>query len=93
MAVRGTPWPTQRGRDLGLRVAAERLGISPAYLSRIEISKSIWHRVPFAKRSYLELVRDSGERIFGVHLAAIHSNVTEVVGRKRHVHAHLFANN
>ena len=53
-------------------------GHSLAYLSRREIAGARWHRVPFARRRYLELeVAGSGTRIFGVHLAAIHSNPTE----------------
>ena len=52
-------------------------GNSLAYLSRDPVASALWHKVPFARRRYLELVLGSGERVFGVHLSAIHSNVTE----------------
>lgn len=57
-------------------------GHSLAFMSQVALSHHAWHRVPFAKRRYLELaVATSGLRVFGVHLAAIHSNPTE---RRRH---------
>lgn len=53
-------------------------GHSLAFLSRKKISHHAWHQHRFAKRRYLELVlAESDTRIFGVHLSAIHSNVTE----------------
>jgi exodeoxyribonuclease-3 len=53
-------------------------GHSLAYLSRRPLSHHAWHVVRFARRRYLELVlAPSGPRIFGVHLSAVHSNVTE----------------
>lgn len=52
---------------------------SVAFLSRIDIAKYAWHRVRFARHRYLELVlAQSNTRVFGVHLAAIHSNLTEL---------------
>ena len=62
--------------DCGMPQWGARLGHSLAWMSRIEVSGSAWHKVWFAKRSYLELAA-GGLRVFGVHLAAIHSNVTE----------------
>lgn len=53
-------------------------GYSLAFMSRIEISHYAWHQVRFAKRRYMEvLLGGSNTRIFGVHLSAIHSNLTE----------------
>jgi exodeoxyribonuclease-3 len=54
-------------------------GHSVAFLSRFDIAHHAWHQVRFAKRRYLELVlAGSSTRIFGVHLSAIHSNLTEI---------------
>lgn len=51
---------------------------SVAYMSRVPVQEARWHRVPFARRHYLELTLEGREpRIYGVHLSAIHSNVTE----------------
>jgi len=52
-------------------------GESAAFLSRVEIAHHQWHRLLLARRGFLEIVTASGLRIFGVHLSAIHSNVTE----------------
>lgn len=53
-------------------------GHSLAYLSRVDVSAPIWHRVPLGRRRYLEItVKAFNLRIFGVHLSAIHSNLTE----------------
>jgi endonuclease/exonuclease/phosphatase family metal-dependent hydrolase len=47
-------------------------------MSRLEVASHAWRRVRWAKRAYLELVLSaSGYRIFGVHLSAVHSNLTE----------------
>ena len=57
--------------------AASR-GHSVAFISRLAVASHVWRRVRWAKRAYLELVlSESGFRIFGVHLSAVHSNVTE----------------
>lgn len=62
----------------GMKTWAAEAGNSLAYLSRIEVARHAWHEVRFAKRRYLEIVLGgSGTRIFGVHLSAIHSNLTE----------------
>jgi endonuclease/exonuclease/phosphatase family metal-dependent hydrolase len=64
-ACRMNTWGALRNHSLG-------------FLSKIEISHHAWHQVRFARRRYLELVlAGSGARIFGVHLSAIHSNLTE----------------
>jgi exodeoxyribonuclease-3 len=53
-------------------------GESVAFLSRVDIEHYAWHDTRFAKRKYLEVVLEgSGTRVFGVHLSAIHSNLTE----------------
>ena len=53
-------------------------GHSTAYLSRLEIAHHAWREVRFARRRYLELVlAQSRLRIYGVHLSAVHSNLTE----------------
>lgn len=53
-------------------------GHSLAYLSRHKLSHHAWHKTRLASRRYLEIVVDSPEvRLFGVHLSAVHSNVTE----------------
>jgi exodeoxyribonuclease III len=53
-------------------------GHSVAFLSKLDIAHHAWHTVRFAKRRYLELIlAGSRTRIFGVHLSAIHSNLTE----------------
>jgi endonuclease/exonuclease/phosphatase family metal-dependent hydrolase len=53
-------------------------GHSLAYLSRVDVSAPIWHRVPFGRRKFIEItMRRLNMPIFGVHLSAIHSNITE----------------
>jgi len=70
----------------GMPVWASRLGESVAFLSKAPIARHEWHRVALAKRRFLEIeLADGGPRIFGVHLSAIHSNVTE---RRRTVEVH-----
>jgi endonuclease/exonuclease/phosphatase family metal-dependent hydrolase len=62
----------------GMKAWAALHGNSLAFLSRVDVRSYCWHHVPLAKRSYLEVaVGQSNARIFGVHLSAIHSNVTE----------------
>jgi endonuclease/exonuclease/phosphatase family metal-dependent hydrolase len=57
---------------------AASAGHSLAFMSRLEVASHVWRRFRWAKRAYLELVlSDSGCRIFGVHLSAVHSNLTE----------------
>lgn len=63
----------------GMKRSGAIRGHSLGFLSRHDISHHAWHHVRFAKRRYLELVLSgSSTRIFGVHLSAIHSNLTEL---------------
>jgi exodeoxyribonuclease-3 len=52
-------------------------GHSVAFLSRIAIAGHLWRRTRWAKRAYLELVTATDVTIYGVHLSAVHSNLTE----------------
>jgi exodeoxyribonuclease-3 len=52
-------------------------GHSVAFMSKVDISTHVWRRVRWAKRAYLEVVTTDDFRIYGVHLSAAHSNVTE----------------
>jgi exodeoxyribonuclease III len=68
-------------KELASRCSMAHFAASPghslAYLSHIEIASHVWRRVRWAKRAYLELVTRDGLRIYGVHLSAVHSNLTE----------------
>jgi exodeoxyribonuclease-3 len=61
----------------GMKFHAALPGHSLAFLSRLPVKHHEWHQVPLARRRYLELVLENSVRVFGVHLAAIHSNLTE----------------
>jgi len=52
-------------------------GHSVAFMSRVGIAGHVWRRVRWAKRAYLEIVTATDFRIYGVHLSAVHSNLTE----------------
>jgi endonuclease/exonuclease/phosphatase family metal-dependent hydrolase len=57
---------------------AASAGHSVGFMSRLPVAGHVWRRVRWAKRAYLEIVlSESGFRIFGVHLSAVHSNLTE----------------
>ena len=56
---------------------ASSQGHSVAFLSRLTIASHVWRRVRWAKRAYLEIVTATDVRIYGVHLSAVHSNLTE----------------
>jgi endonuclease/exonuclease/phosphatase family metal-dependent hydrolase len=56
---------------------ASSQGHSVAFMSRIAIAGHVWRRVRWAKRAYLEIVTSTDFRIYGVHLSAVHSNLTE----------------
>jgi endonuclease/exonuclease/phosphatase family metal-dependent hydrolase len=56
---------------------ASSQGHSVAFLSRLSIAGHAWRRVRWAKRAYLELVTSTDFRVYGVHLSAVHSNLTE----------------
>jgi exodeoxyribonuclease-3 len=65
-------------RDCGMRWHGARAGHSVAFLSRFQPAHFDWYLPRFARRSYLELVlAKTKTRIYGVHLSAIHSNLTE----------------
>jgi endonuclease/exonuclease/phosphatase family metal-dependent hydrolase len=65
-------------RECGMQWHGSRPGHSVAFLSRLQPAHFAWHDIWFARRSYMELVlAKSNTRIYGVHLSAIHSNVTE----------------
>lgn len=61
----------------GMAHCAASPGHSLAYMSRVEIASHVWRRVRWAKRAYLELVTADGVTVYGVHLSAVHSNLTE----------------
>jgi endonuclease/exonuclease/phosphatase family metal-dependent hydrolase len=62
----------------GMPHFAASAGHSVGFISKVPVASHVWRRVRWAKRAYLELVlSESGFRIFGVHLSAVHSNVTE----------------
>ena len=61
----------------GMTQWAASPGHSLAYISRVAIASHVWRRVRWARRAYLEIVTASGFRLYGVHLSAVHSNLTE----------------
>ncbi|HYI97378.1 MAG TPA: endonuclease/exonuclease/phosphatase family protein [Bryobacteraceae bacterium] len=78
-------------KECGFPKWAASAGDSLAYLSRMDIAHHAWREVRLARRRYLEMVMPgTSTRIFGVHLAAIHSNVTE--RRREHELKSLLAN-
>lgn len=51
---------------------------SLGFMSRIEVSEHAWHRPWRSRHAFLEIVLgDSGFRVFGVHLSAVHAAWTE----------------
>lgn len=67
------------GAACGMKTWDSRPGDSVAFLSRREVVHHEWRRVPFGRRRFLEIeLADPPVRIFGVHLSAIHSNLTEL---------------
>jgi len=67
----------QLASTCGLKHWASSPGHSVAFMSRVEMAGHVWRRVRWAKRAYLELVTADGLCIYGVHLSAAHSNLTE----------------
>ena len=68
----------QLSASCGMPHFAASRGHSVAFISKRPVASHVWRRVRFAKRAYLEIVlSDGGFRIFGVHLSAVHSNLTE----------------
>jgi endonuclease/exonuclease/phosphatase family metal-dependent hydrolase len=62
----------------GMKESGASFGDSVAFLSRAAVARHEWHRAAMARRRYLEVVLADGRtRVIGVHLSAIHSNVTE----------------
>jgi endonuclease/exonuclease/phosphatase family metal-dependent hydrolase len=56
---------------------ASSAGHSVAFMSRVDIAGHVWRRVRWAKRAYLEITTAAGLSVYGVHLSAVHSNLTE----------------
>lgn len=71
------PVVEQLAKTCGFDHWASSAGHSVAFLSRIAIASHVWRRVRWAKRAYLEIVTSTDFRIYGVHLSAVHSNLTE----------------
>ena len=67
----------QLARTCGYDHWASSQGHSVAFMSRLAIAGHVWRRVRWAKRAYLEIVTSTDFRIYGVHLSAVHSNLTE----------------
>lgn len=61
----------------GFEHFASSPGHSVAFMSRVAIAGHLWRRVRWARRAYLEVVTATDFRIYGVHLSAVHSNLTE----------------
>jgi exodeoxyribonuclease-3 len=58
-------WGAQAGKSLG-------------FMSRVDIGEHTWHQPRGSRHAFLELViAGSASRVFGVHLAAVHSAWTE----------------
>ncbi len=67
----------QLANTCGFEHFASSPGHSVAFMSRVEIAGYVWRRVRWAKRAYLEIVTATDFRVYGVHLSAVHSNLTE----------------
>ena len=67
----------QLAKSCGFDHWASSPGHSVAFMSRVAIAGHVWRRVRWAKRAYLEIVTATDFRIYGVHLSAVHSNLTE----------------
>lgn len=64
--------------ETGMSIWAANAGYSLAFLSRIEIADHKWHKPVPMRRAFLEIrPADFDLTIFGVHLSATHSNLTE----------------
>ncbi|HEV2766051.1 MAG TPA: endonuclease/exonuclease/phosphatase family protein, partial [Pyrinomonadaceae bacterium] len=71
----------------GMSIWGAHRGYSCAFMSRLEVSEHQWHRPRGVRRALLEVVlAGTGERLFGVHLTAVHSWWTERQ-RKRELRA------
>ena len=67
----------QLAATCGFEHFAASPGHSVAFMSRIGIAGHVWRRIRWARRAYLEIVTATDFRIYGVHLSAVHSNLTE----------------
>jgi endonuclease/exonuclease/phosphatase family metal-dependent hydrolase len=65
--------------ETGMKTWAAQPGYSLAFISRVEIALHQWHRPAGARHPFLEIAPAGTQfRIFGLHLSAVHSNVTEL---------------
>jgi endonuclease/exonuclease/phosphatase family metal-dependent hydrolase len=74
-------------RPAVIEALAERTGLSHCgampklslgFMSRLPIARHKWHRPRVSRHAFLELVlADTGFRVFGVHLSAVHAAWTE----------------
>ncbi len=65
-------------RILGMTACASRPGASLGFLSRAPVRTFRWVRLRWARHALLEVVLDpDGFTVIGVHLSAVHSNLTE----------------
>jgi exodeoxyribonuclease III len=65
-------------RDTALTVCGSHRGVSVAFLSRHPVGSARWSRPRGARHAFLELDLDGcALTVFGVHLSAVHSNLTE----------------
>jgi exodeoxyribonuclease-3 len=68
----------QLAAETGMRTWASQSDHSVGFMSRLEIAHHHWHRPPWSRRAFLEIVpAGDAVRIFGIHLSAVHSNWTE----------------
>ena len=64
--------------DTGMTSWGATRAYSVGFMSRLEVAHHEWHRPPRSRRSFLEvLLAESGVRVFGVHLSAVHGNWME----------------
>jgi endonuclease/exonuclease/phosphatase family metal-dependent hydrolase len=75
-AIRPSVIETLAGK-CGMAHWASSAGHSVAYMSRVDVAGHVWRRVRWGRRAYLELTTATGMSIYGVHLSAVHSNLTE----------------
>jgi endonuclease/exonuclease/phosphatase family metal-dependent hydrolase len=68
----------QVAKRTGMAAWGAQSGHSLGFISRIPVTRFEWHRPFGARHSFLEIVPSrSCFTVFGVHLSAIHSNITE----------------
>ena len=65
-------------RTTGMEQHASRGGQSLAFMSRRPVRQFGWHKPRISRHAFLEIeVAESGARVFGVHLSAVHAAWTE----------------